>query len=290
MRDYIIVTDSTTDLPNEFAVENNLVVLPLTFTLNNKDYKNHLDNRELSAKEFYNQMRKGNQPVTAQVNSEEFIELATPYIQKGLDILYVGFSSALSGTFNSVRLGTNELLESFPEANIKLIDSKNASMGQGLLVYYAAKFKKEGLSLEDNFEKTQSLVSKITSWFTVSDIETLRRGGRVSNAAAFVAKTLSIKPILHVDEEGRLIARKKKMGRKTSLISLVSEVESRIIPEENEVIFISHGDCLEDLSLVKTLIEEKYGINNFMINEIGPVIGAHSGPDTVAIFFIGKEK
>lgn len=290
MKDYVIVTDSTTDLPNSFAEENNLVVLPLTFRLENKDYKNYLDNRDLSPKEFYEKMRNGNQPVTAQVNSEEFIELATPILEKGLDILYVGFSSALSGTYNSIRLGTEELIEKFPKAKIKLVDSKLASMGEGLLVHYAVEYKKQGLSLEEIVPKLEEQRGKITSWFTVSDIETLRRGGRVSNVGAFVAKALKIKPILHVDEEGRLIARTKKIGRKQSLNSLLDEILERIIVEENEVVFISHGDSLEDANYIKEKIEEKTKIKKFIINEIGPVIGAHSGPDTIAVFVVGKGK
>ncbi len=290
MRDYVILTDSTTDLPNEFAVDNNISVLPMTFTLEDKDYKNYLDNRELSPKDFYNLMRDGKQPITAQVNSSEFVEFAAPILKKGLDILYVCFSSALSGTFNSVRLALNELNEKFPDADIKVLDSTSASMGEGLVVYYANKFKQSGLSLEENFNKLQGYKKLICGWFTVSDIETLRRGGRVSNAAAFVAKTLKIKPILHIDDEGKLMARTKKIGRKHSLIALIDEMEKRVIIEENDVIFISHGDCLEEANFVKSLIEERFGLTNFMINEIGPVIGAHSGPDTLAVFFVGKER
>lgn len=290
MKDYVILTDSTTDLPNDFAIENNITVLPMTFSVDGTNYKNFLDNRELSSNDFYNMMRAGKQPITAQVNSVEFIEFATPILDKGLDILYVCFSSALSGTFNSVRLALNELHEKYPDSNIHVLDSMSASMGEGLLVYYANKFKQEGLSLEDNFNKLQQFKKKIVGWFTVSDIETLRRGGRVSNAAAFVAKTLKIKPILHIDEEGKLIARTKKIGRKHSLIALIDEMEKRVITEENDVVFISHGDCVEDAYLVRAMIEERFGLTNFVINEIGPVIGAHSGPDTVAIFFIGKEK
>ncbi len=288
MRDYIIITESTTDLPNSFAVENNLTILPMTFRLEEKDYKNYLDNRELTPQEFYNKMRDGKQPITAQVNSEEFIDIATPILEKELDILYIGFSSALSGTYNSARLATDELLEKFPDAKIKLVDSKLASMGEGLLAYYAVQFKKEGLSLEENAAKLEEQKANITSWFTVSDIETLRRGGRVSNAAAFVAKALKIKPILHVDSEGRLIARTKKVGRKQSLNALIEEISSRMV-DKPEMMFISHGDSLEDAMYVKEQFEAK-GVQNFMINEIGPVIGAHSGPDTIAVFVTGTEK
>lgn len=290
MKDYVIIIDSTTDLPNDFVVENNITVLPLTFSLDGKNYKNHLDNKELSAKAFYDKMRNGQQPVTAQINSEEFIEIATPILEKGLDILYIGFSSALSGTFNSVRLGSEELLEKYPSAKISLIDSKLASMGEGLLAYYAVKYKNEGLSLEEVTNKVEIQKTKITSWFTVSDIETLRRGGRVSNASAFVAKALKIKPILHVDADGKLVARTKKMGRKQSLNSLLEEILERIIVEENDVVFIGHGDSLEDAIYFKELLQEKTGITNYMLNEIGPVIGAHSGPDTIAVFVVGKEK
>lgn len=290
MRKYVILTDSTTDLPNQYVIDNNIEILPLTFTLNDKNYKNYFDEREISTKDFYQSMREGNQPITAQVNSEEFISFVEPLVKKGLDVLYVCFSSALSGTFNSARLGSEELLEKYPDAVIKVLDSKLPSMGEGLLVYYANKYKNEGLSLEDNFEKLNDTKTKISCWFTVSDIETLRRGGRVSNVQAFVAKTLKIKPILHVDDDGKLVARTKKIGRKHSLIALIDEMEKRIITNECESIFIGHGDCIEEAEFVKSLIEERFGISNFVINFIGPVIGAHTGPDVIAVFFIGKEK
>ncbi len=290
MNKYIILTDSTTDLTNEFVVKNDIKVLPLTFTLMGNDYKNYLDERELTTKDFYQAMREGNQPITSQVNSEEFIEFVEPLLEKKNDILYVCFSSALSGTFNSARLATEELIEKYPDSNIKVVDSKLASMGEGLLVYYANKFKEQGLSLEENITKLEEIKTKICAWFTVSDIETLRRGGRVSNAAAFVAKTLKIKPILHMDIDGKLVARTKKIGRKHSLTALIEEMEKRIIVENNEIVFISHGDCLEEANFVKAMIEERFGITNFLISNIGPVIGSHTGPDGMAIFFIGEEK
>ncbi len=289
MRDYIIMTDSTTDLPNDFVNKNNIVVLPMTFSLDGKDYKNYPDNRELSPKDFYDLMRDGKQPITAQVNSEEFITIAEP-ILKDKDILYICFSSALSGTYNSVRLGAEDLKEKYPDSNIKLVDSKLASMGEGLLVYYANKFKQEGQTLEENYNSCESKKKEVISWFTVSDIETLRRGGRVSNVAAFLAKALKIKPILHVSEDGKLMAMDKVRGRKASLKTLIDEMEARVLVDRNDVVFISHGDCIDDANYVKELITEKFGITNFMINEIGPVIGAHSGPDTIALFYVGSKK
>lgn len=290
MKEYIIFTDSTTDLPDSFAKENNIEVLPLTFSLDGKDYKNFLDNRELSPKEFYDMMRDGKQPITAQINSVEFIDAVLPFVEKGIDILYICFSSALSGTFNSVRLGVEEIKEKYPDANIKVVDSTLASMGEGLLVYYANKFKNEGLSLEENFNKTNEFKAKVCAWFTVSDIDTLKRGGRVSNAAALIASILKIKPILNIDVDGKLVARGKVRGRKQSFNTLIDEMEKRIIVEENDVVFISHGDCLEDALEFKSMIEAKFGITNFVINEIGSVIGAHTGPDAITVFFVGKEK
>lgn len=290
MRDYIIFTDSTTDLDDSFVKENKIEVLPMTFTLDGNDYKNYPDNRELSPKDFYDLMRNGKQPHTAQVNSHEFIQAVLPFIEKGLDILYICFSSALSGTFNSVRLAVEDLKDTHPEATIKVVDSKLAAMGEGLLVYYANKFKNDGLSLVENFDKTNMFKSKVCAWFTVSDIETLRRGGRVSNVAAVVANALKIKPILHIDEEGKLVARGKKRGRKHSLIALIDEMEKRVEIDNNDIIFISHGDCLEEAYFIKSLIEERFGFTNFIINEVGPVIGAHTGPDMMSVFFIGNEK
>lgn len=290
MREYIIFTDSTTDLPNSFVTQNNIEVLPMTFSLEGKDYKEYSDKRELSSKDFYNAMRNGKQPITAQVNSIEFIDAVTPHIEKGFDILYICFSSALSGTFNSVRLGVDELQNTFPDANIKVVDSKLAAMGEGMLVYYANKYKQQGLSLEENFVATEKMKEKICSWFTVSDIDTLKRGGRLSNAAAFIANALKIKPILNVSAEGKLVAQGKKRGRDASLITLIEEMEKRVIIEETEIVFIGHGDCIEDAEFMKNQIQEKFGITNFMINDIGAVIGSHTGPDAITLFFIGKEK
>ncbi len=290
MRDYIIFTDSTADLPDSFIKENKIEVLPMTFTLDGSDYKDFPDRREMSSKEFYDKMRDGKQPVTAQLNSHEFIDALTPHIEKGLDILYICFSSALSGTFNSARLAIDELKETHPEATIKVVDSCLAAMGEGYLVYHVNKFKNEGLSLEENFNKTNEFKNKVCAWFTVSDIDTLKRGGRLSNAAAFIANALKIKPILNISLEGKLVAQGKKRGRETSLNALLDEMEKRVIIDETEVVFIGHGDCIEDALFIKGQIEEKFGLKNFMINEIGPVIGAHTGPDAITLFFIGNER
>ena len=225
MRDYIIITDSTTDLPASYALENNLVVIPMKFSMDGKEYSNYLDEREMTNKEFYENERNSKIAKTAQLTMFEIEDVYRKYLDQGLDILAIGFSSGLSGTFNSMRLAKEELEEEYKDAKIVIIDSLCASLGEGLFVYYAVENKKKGLSLTDNEKNLLELRPHLCHWFTVLNLETLRRGGRVSNVAAFVADTLNIKPVLHVDDDGHLIAMRKTIGRKRSLLALVDKLE-----------------------------------------------------------------
>ncbi len=290
MSDFIIITDSTTDLPFEYVKENNLVIVPLQYNINNKAYFNYLDEREQTFKEFYSLMREGKMSNTSQVNSEDFKEVYIKYLKEGKDILGISFSSGLSGTFNSLRLAVEELKEEFPERKIMVVDSLSASMGEGLLVHYAVNAKKEGKTLEEVHQLIENLKFKICHWFTVTDIDLLRRGGRVSGAAAFIAKTIKIKPVLNVNDEGKLIPRSKKIGRKPSLNELVERLEQTIDKSFKQTIFISHGDCLEDALYVKELIEQLNVADNYLLNYIGPVIASHAGPGTVAVFYVGEKR
>ncbi len=289
MKDYVIVTDSTTDLPIEFANHHNLIVLPLGFLdEKGKEYKNTLDHHDMPIKEFYNQMRKGATFKTNQVNVQTYQNLFEQIVKEGKDIIVISFSSGLSGSFNSACVAKNMLEEEYPEAKIRVIDSLCASLGEGLLVYYAIKAKEEGKNYQELVDYLENLKHNISHWFTVDDIDTLKRGGRLSGATAFVAKTLKIKPVLYVSEEGKLVARTKKIGRKNALNEIVEKLVSMYDKNHNDIIFISHGDCIEDVNYVKTKITEKTGINNFLINEVGPVIGSHAGPGVLAIFFVSE--
>ena len=197
---YVIFTDSTTDLPVDFVNTNNIKVIPMKFIIEGKEYKNYLDEREMKAKDFYDLERKGVIAKTAQLTTFEIVEAYKEELDKGNDILAIGFSSGLSGTFNSMRLAKEELEEEYKDRKILIIDSLCASMGEGLFVYYANLYKNEGLSLEENYQKLLELRPHLVHWFTVENLNTLRRGGRVSNATAFIANALNIKPVLHVEQ------------------------------------------------------------------------------------------
>ncbi len=290
MRDYIIITDSTTDLPASYAKENNLVVIPMKFNLDGTEYLNYLDEHEMSNKDFYDAERAGKIAKTAQLSQFDIESVYRKYLDLGYDILGIGFSSGLSGTFNSMRLAKEELEEEYKDAKIVIIDSLCASLGEGLFVYYAVENKKKGLNITENGDNLLHLRPHLCHWFTVSSLETLRRGGRVSNITAFVADTLNIKPVLHVDDAGHLIAMRKTMGRKRSLIALVDRLVETINRDEPQMIMIGHGDCLEDANFVAQEVKKHIEVKDVLINCIGPVIGAHSGPGTLALFFVGSKR
>lgn len=287
---YIIATDSTTDLPFDLVEKNENLVLPLTFILNGEEYHNYLDERELKTKDFYNALRKGAISKTAQITANDARMAFKPLLDKGLDILMIAFSSGLSGTYKAIKLAADELMEEYKERKIYVVDSLAASMGEGLLVYYANQYKKEGLTLEENARKIEELKFRLCHWFTVDDIDTLKRGGRVSASAAFLAKNLRIKPVLHVDNAGHLIPVSKKIGRKSSLNCLVEAAKKLFDRSYEQTIMIGHGDCLEEALEVGTSLQEHLPIKEIIYNNIGPVIGAHSGPGTIAIFFVGEKR
>lgn len=287
---YVIFTDSTTDLPVDFVNTNNIKVIPMKFIIEGKEYKNYLDEREMKAKDFYDLERKGVIAKTAQLTTFEIVEAYKEELEKGNDILAIGFSSGLSGTFNSMRLAKEELEEEYKDRKILIIDSLCASMGEGLFVYYANLYKNEGLSLEENYQKLLELRPHLVHWFTVENLDTLRRGGRVSNVTAFIANALNIKPVLHVDNEGHLIAMMKKIGRRRSVLALLDKMLETIDNKKPQMIMIGHGDCLEDATFLANEIKKKIDVKDIMINNIGPVIGAHSGPGTLALFYVGKER
>jgi DegV family protein with EDD domain len=200
------------------------------------------------------------------------------------------FSSALSGSYNSACIAKNMILEEYKDADITVIDSKCASLGEGLLVFYAIEMLKNSASKDEIITFIENNKLKINHWFTVDDLNHLKRGGRVSATAAAIGTLLNIKPILHVDDEGRLIPVTKEKGRKKSIKALAEELDKNIINPEEQIIFISHGDCIEDVELLKKLILEKHKVKDIIVNSIGPIIGAHSGPGTVALFFMGEKR
>ena len=290
MNDYILISDSSTDLTPELMKESNVEILPLTFMVDGKSYLNYLDEREMSIKEFYSLLRGGKVVTTGQVNVKNFLDVFEKYLKNGLDILYIAFSSGLSGTYNSATIAAAELSEKYPERKIVVVDSLSASMGEGLLVYLAAQKAKNGASIDEVAKWVEDNKLNLCHWFTVDDLLFLKRGGRVSSAAALMGTALGIKPVMHVDNEGHLIPMSKVRGRRKSLDALVAKMEESAINPKEQVVFISHGDCLEDAEYLAKQIKSKLKVKDIKINTIGPVIGAHSGPGTMALFFLGSER
>ena len=290
MSDYKIITDSTSDLTVQLVDELELHVIPMHYTVDGRDYLNTPDERDLSSHAFYEMLRAGKTSTTTQINGEVFKEEIRPYLSAGLDILYLGFSSGLSSTFNSVRLAQAELREEFPDRKILIVDTLSASMGEGLLVWHAATRKKQGMGIDELAGWVEENRLHLAHWFTVDDLNHLKRGGRVSGAAAFVGTMLNIKPVLHVDDEGHLIPVDKIRGRRKSLEELVAHMERTVVSAAEQTVFISHGDALEDAKYVEKLVRERLGVQTVYLNNIGPVVGSHSGPGTIALFFLAKNR
>lgn len=290
MKKYLIVTDSTTDLPIEYEENNDLLVLPMTYTLDGDVYKHDLANSELSVEDFYTKIKNGATSKTTQINPTDFYAIFEECVVKGYGVLGLFFSSGLSGTFNSARIAYEQILENYPDASIKIIDSLCASMGEGLLIHYAIKAQNSGMSLEDNASYIEELKHKISHWFTVMDMDTLKRGGRISASSAFFAKTLHINPVLNVSEEGKLVARMKKVGRKSAIMALADKFVETYDKDNNDVVFISHSESNSDVEYLKKVIEERTGMSKFVVGNIGPVIGSHCGAGTLALFYVSESR
>ena len=290
MRDFVIMTDSCCDLSDRAARELGLEVLPLVFHLKGTDYANYLDGREISFPDFYAQVRSGENVTTAAVNVGQFEAAMRPILESGRDVLSISFSSALSTTYQSSVIAAEGLRSEFPDAKILTVDSLCASLGQGLLVWLCAKEKQAGRSIDEVCAYAEETKGRVCHWFTVDDLNHLKRGGRVSAAAALFGTMLSVKPVLHVDDEGRLIPMSKVRGRKSSLLALVDAMEKTAVDPAGQTVFISHGDCEEDARFVGDEIRRRLGVPEVRINYIGPVVGSHAGPGTVALFFLGNKR
>lgn len=287
MKDYVIVTESTCDLPINIVDELDIKVIPMIFELEGKSYTHYYDAREFAPHQFYESLRRGEKSTTSLVNTEVFIEFFEPILKEGKDILYISFSSGLSGTYNASLIAIEELLETYNDAKILAVDTKAASVGEGLMAYTAAMKKREGYTIDNLYDWLTQNVLKLCLWFTVDDLNHLKRGGRVSALSATLGTALNIKPILHVDNEGHLIPMSKVRGRKKSLIELKDHIVETCTNPEEQVIFIGHGDTLEDAEFLAQIIREQLPVKDIYISPIGPVIGTHSGPGTIALFFFG---
>ena len=287
MSEYVITTDNNSDLPEEYLKDHGVGCMYLSYSM---DGKNYTHENFLPEHEFYEAMRNGSMPTTAQVNPENAKALLEPYLKEGKDILHIAFSSGLSGTYNSSRIAAEELMEEYPDRKIIVVDSLSASLGQGLLVWLAQQKKELGQTLENVADWAEKNKLKMVHLFTVDDLNHLYRGGRVSRTTAIVGSMLNIKPVLHVDNEGKLTAIGKVRGRKKALQELVKLMDEKIgsFGADCDTIFISHGDCEQDAQYVAAKVKEKYNIKNIIINQVGATIGAHSGPGTMALFFVGE--
>ncbi|WP_326974518.1 DegV family protein [Caproicibacter sp. BJN0012] len=290
MKDFCILTDSSCDLPAKAAGELEISVVPLSVLIDGKSYSNYLDGREIGFEEYYALLRSGKSAVTSSVNVSQFLTIMEEMLLRGKNILYLGFSSALSGTYDAASLAAKELALKYPERKIRTIDTLSASLGQGLLVYLAARQAEAGKTMDEVADFVVKTRSHLCQWFTVDDLDFLHRGGRVSKATAVVGGALGIRPILHVDNGGRLTKAGVARGRKASIQALVEKMKASVSDPQDQTVFISHGDCIGDAESLARMIRDEVGVKTIFINYIGPVNGAHSGPGTLCLFFVGAER
>ncbi len=287
MNDYVILTDSSCDLPDDIVKKYQLEILQLDFIV---EGEGSFHNDQADIEKVYSKLRNGANIKTSAANISQASEAIEALFNQKKDILYLGFSSGLSSTYQTVYMAGQELMEEYPERKMVSVDTLAASMGQGLLVYKACQAKDAGKSLEENAQYIEDIKLKLCHWFTVDDLFFLKRGGRVSGVTATVGTMLSIKPILHVDDEGHLINVSKVRGRKAAITELANRMEKLAVHPEDQDIFISHGDCIEDAEKLASIIKERFGNDRITISYVGPVIGAHSGPGTLALFFLGEHR
>lgn len=288
MNNFVIITDSGCDLSSATLAEWGVPCESLTFRFD--DSEKEYSNAEMNATDFYAKMREGGIAKTAAINSETFKALFEKSLADGKDVLYVGFSSGLSTTYNSGRMAAAELKDKYPDRKILTVDTLAASAGQGLILYLALEKQKEGATIEEVAAYVDDIKFKTSIWFTVDDLVYLKRGGRVSPTVAFVGNMLGIKPILHMDNEGHLVNVSKVRGRKAAIAALCDKFGALNTNPTQDTVFISHGDCENDAKELADMINKKYGATTKIITDVGPVIGAHSGPGTLALFFVGKER
>ena len=288
MSDYVIFTDSCCDLSPELLKQWGVPYANMTFSFEGED-KEYIGT-DMSNKEFYDRMRQGANAKTAAINAAAFTDAFTPILEGGKDILYVAFSSGLSTTVNSAHMAVEDLKEQYPERKIVVVDTLAASAGGGLMVYMAVAKQKEGATLEENASYLDALTPQHCIWFIVDDLEYLKRGGRVSPLVAFAGGVLGIKPVLQMDDEGHLVKVATARGRKKAIEALAAKYAELSYEQKNTPIFISHADCREDAEQLADLLMQRHGVEVTLITEIGPVIGSHAGPGTIALFFIGKHR
>lgn len=287
---YEIVTDSSANLTDGMINKFGIHIISLIFRVGEREFYSYIKGERSDNKKFYEMMRNGETISTSIIDLQLCRKIFEEILKQGKDVLYIGFSSALSGTYNAGALIARELQEEYPDRKIYAVDSLSASMGQGLLVYYAAEQKDQGKSIDEVKDWLLSNRLNLCHWFTVDDLIYLKRGGRISSTTAIVGTALGIKPIMHVDNEGRLVPVGRVRGRRKSLEALAKEMAETCINPTEQIIFITHGDCIEDAQYLEKLVRDKLNVKDVIINYVDPVIGAHSGPGTVALFFLGTKR
>ena len=288
MNEFVLLTDSACDIDPKTLSDNEVGFISLSLLFDGETKE--ILNTDISAADFYKRMRAGETAKTSAVNVAGFKNFFEPFLKEGKDILYLGFSTGLSTTCNSAKIAANELSEDYPDSNITVVDTLAASAGQGLLVMLAAKMKSDGKTLTEIADFVENNRLKLCHWFTVDDLVYLKRGGRVSPAVAFVGGLLNIKPVLHVDNEGHLVNVTKVRGRKSAIKALADKYGELAVDLKSTDVYISHGDCIDDAKELANILCNTYSATVSYIADVGPVIGAHSGPGTLALFFIGRER
>ncbi|WP_238906325.1 DegV family protein [Clostridium sp. YIM B02506] len=289
MKDYVILTDSGCDLPKDLVKDLDVNYIGLVCLFKGSEYIEDCG-QSLSYKDFYKGIREGEQPTTGQVNSYRFAQEFEKHVEANKAVIYIAFSSALSGTYNSSLIARNEVLEKYPNADITIIDSKLASGGHGLLVYLAARKRQEGSTKEDLVKWIDETYLRVNSYFFVEDLNHLKRGGRISATSALVGGMLNIKPILHVNDEGKLINIAKAKGRKKAISTLFDYAERKMLNPEDQTIVITHADCLEDAETFAENLKKHLKVKEVIINYIGLAIGSHTGAGAMTVFFIGENR
>ena len=290
MKTFHLISDSSCDLPLEILEELDIKIFPLPFYFGSEEFEDDKTEKQITNKDFYKRMRAGEVATTSAISLGVVEEYFEDKAQKGEAVLYIAFSSGLSNTCNTGILAMNAVKERHPDAKIYVVDSLAASLGQGLLVYLCAKKAEEGASIEEVRDYAEEIKLHICHFFTVDDLMFLKRGGRISAATALVGGLLNIKPMLHTDDEGHLVSIGKARGRKASIAGLAASLEGNELPDTKEVAFICHGDCIEDAELLKSILIKDHGFKKVVIGYTGPVIASHSGPGTLALFYVGGKR
>ena len=287
--DYVITTDTCCDLPKDYLKEKEIEEVSLYYNMNGSVYGN---DQEMDIKEFYDRMRGGEMPTTMAANPEELEEMFEKYLSAGKSVLHLAFSSELSSSCGNAMVAARELNEKYTDNKVIVIDTLAASLGQGLMVYKAEELRQNGKTIDETATWLEENKLHFCHQFTVDDLNHLYRGGRVSKLTAVAGTIIQIKPILHVSDEGKLVPIGKARGRKKSLTALVDNMQRTMgsYRDKNDIVFISHGDALEDAEYVANLVKERFGIEKFLINPVSPTIGAHSGPGTIALFYMGEKR